>query len=405
MNLREALRMSLRALARNKLRTTLTMLGIIIGVGAVICTVAIGQGAANQVQSQLQSLGENLVYVSAGSVNQGGVRMGSQATKTLVLADAQAIQQEVPTIARLSPGVNASAQVVYQDQNWFTHINGVSPDYLQVRQWQVQEGSNFSQADVQSAADVCLLGTTVVQNLFGNEDAIGKTVRVKSMPVLVIGVLASRGESPFGGDEDDVILMPFSTVQKKLAGVDWLNNIMASATSQADIDPAQQQLESLLRQRHHLRPNEPDDFIIRSPQDIAQAQQQSSQIMTILLASIASVSLLVGGIGIMNIMLVSVTERTREIGIRIAVGATERDVQVQFLAEAMIMSLIGGLIGILFGFAGSRSITSLLKWPTTISAQAIMVAVAFSALVGIFFGYYPAKRAAHMDPIEALRYE
>ncbi|MGH9776146.1 MAG: ABC transporter permease [Candidatus Acidiferrales bacterium] len=397
--------MSLRALARNKLRTTLTMLGIIIGVGAVICTVAIGQGAANQVQSQLQSLGENLVYVSAGSVNQGGVRMGSQATKTLVLADAQAIQQEVPTIARLSPGVNASAQVVYQDQNWFTHINGVSPDYLQVRQWQVQEGSNFSQADVQSAADVCLLGTTVVQNLFGNEDAIGKTVRVKSMPVLVIGVLASRGESPFGGDEDDVILMPFSTVQKKLAGVDWLNNIMASATSQADIDPAQQQLESLLRQRHHLRPNEPDDFIIRSPQDIAQAQQQSSQIMTILLASIASVSLLVGGIGIMNIMLVSVTERTREIGIRIAVGATERDVQVQFLAEAMIMSLIGGLIGILFGFAGSRSITSLLKWPTTISAQAIMVAVAFSALVGIFFGYYPAKRAAHMDPIEALRYE
>jgi putative ABC transport system permease protein len=399
------LRVAMRALARNKMRTILTMMGIIIGVGAVISTVAIGEGASNQIQEQIRNLGDNIVFISAGSVNQHGVHMGSGATKTLTLGDAKAIQQQIPLVSQVSPGVDSAGQVVYSGENWFTHIRGVSPEYLSIRSWPLVEGSNFSQHDVDSAAGVCVLGLTVVQNLFGAEDPVGKTIRVQNMPFRVIGVLASKGQSPFGQDEDDTILVPYSTVQKRISGIDWLNYIMCSAVSQAAIQPAEPQISALLRERHRLRPEEDDDFIIRSPSDLAAAQAQSGRIMTLLLASIASVSLLVGGIGIMNIMLVSVTERTREIGVRMAVGATETDVQMQFLTEALVLSSLGGTAGVLLGVVASVVISNMLRWPTLVPLVSILIAVLFSAGVGVFFGYYPARKAAHLDPIEALRYE
>ena len=405
MELGAVVRVALRALARNKMRTALTMLGIIIGVCAVICTVAIGEGASNQVQEQLRNLGDNIVFVSAGSVNQHGVHMGSTATKTLKLSDARAIQQQVPVVSKVSPGVSSQAQVVYGNQNWFTRLRGVSPAYLEIRRWVIASGSAFSQREVDSAANVCLIGQTVVENLFGDEDPVGKIIRVQNLPFRIIGVLASKGQSPFGNDEDDTLIVPFTTVQKKVAGIDWLQFIVCSAVSQEAIHPAQQQMTSLLRERHHLRPDEEDDFMIRSPTDLANVQAQAGHIMTLLLAAIASVSLLVGGIGIMNIMLVSVTERTREIGVRMAVGATEQDVRMQFLSEALVLSLLGGSVGVLVGVAGSVAVSSMLQWPTRIPPNSVALAVLFSAAVGVFFGYYPAHKAAHLDPIEALRYE
>ena len=405
MELGAVVRVALRALARNKMRTALTMLGIIIGVGAVICTVAIGEGASNQVQEQIRNLGDNIVFVSAGSVNQHGVHMGSTATKTLKLSDARAIQQQVPVVSKVSPGVGSQAQVVYGNQNWFTRLRGVSPAYLEIRRWVIASGSAFSQREVDSAANVCLIGQTVVENLFGDEDPVGKIIRVQNLPFKIIGVLASKGQSPFGNDEDDTLIVPFTTVQKKVAGIDWLQFIVCSAVSQEAIHPAQQQMTSLLRERHHLRPDEEDDFMIRSPTDLANVQAQAGRIMTLLLAAIASVSLLVGGIGIMNIMLVSVTERTREIGVRMAVGATEQDVRMQFLSEALVLSLLGGSVGVLVGVAGSVAVSSMLQWPTRIPPNSVALAVLFSAAVGVFFGYYPAHKAAHLDPIEALRYE
>ncbi len=405
MELGAVVRVALRALARNKMRTALTMLGIIIGVGAVICTVAIGEGASNQVQEQLRNLGDNIVFVSAGSVNQHGVHMGSTATKTLKLSDARAIQQQIPVLSKVSPGVGSQAQVVYGNQNWFTRLRGVSPAYLEIRRWVIASGSAFSQREVDSAANVCLIGQTVVENLFGDEDPVGKIIRVQNLPFRIIGVLASKGQSPFGNDEDDTLIVPFTTVQKKVAGIDWLQFIVCSAVSQEAIHPAQQQMTSLLRERHHLRPDEEDDFMIRSPTDLANVQAQAGRIMTLLLAAIASVSLLVGGIGIMNIMLVSVTERTREIGVRMAVGATEQDVRMQFLSEALVLSLLGGSVGVLVGVAGSVAVSSMLQWPTRIPPNSVALAVLFSAAVGVFFGYYPAHKAAHLDPIEALRYE
>jgi putative ABC transport system permease protein len=404
-NLAEVIRIAFRALGRNKMRTLLTMLGIIIGVGAVICTVAIGQGATVQVQDQIRNLGDNMLFVMAGSVNQGGVHLGSQATKTLTIEDAQAIQQQIPSVTRISPMVGSAAQVVYGNQNWFTRIQGVSPEYLQIRRWPLSEGGGFSQRDVDVAADVCLIGQTVAQNLFGNEDPVGKTIRVKNIPFEIIGELAQKGQSPFGQDEDDTLLVPYTTVQKKIAGIEWLQSIMCSTATPEDMFPDQQQIASLLRQRHKLRPDEADDFIIRNPTDLANAQAQTGRVMTLLLASIASVSLLVGGIGIMNIMLVSVTERTREIGVRMAVGATEQDVQRQFLSEAIVLSMLGGSVGVIVGIIGSILVSGGLGWPTQVPPTAILIAVIFSAAVGIFFGYYPARKAAHLDPIEALRYE
>jgi putative ABC transport system permease protein len=406
MEIGEVIRVSLRALARNKMRTILTMLGIVIGVGAVICTVAIGQGAAKQVQQQIQSLGDNIIFISAGSIKTSGVHLGSQATKSLTAADGKAILAQVPFIKWISPSVGYSGQLVYGVNNWYTQVRGVDPSYLKIRHWPLAAGSTFSAMDVDVASDVCLLGQTVEKNLFSpSDDPVGKTIRIANLPFRVIGILSVKGESPFGGDEDDTVITPYTTVQKKLSGISWIQFMMASADSADDIQPAEDQIAAILRQRHHLRPNEDDDFIIRSPTDFMQAQTQASNVMTILLGSIASVSLLVGGIGIMNIMLVSVTERTREIGVRMAIGATESDVQRQFLSEAMVLSFLGGLVGIVFGIFGSMAVSDLFNWATLVSPVSIVIAAAFSAAVGIFFGYYPAKRAAQLDPIEALRYE
>jgi putative ABC transport system permease protein len=405
MNPREVIRVALRALARNKLRTILTMLGIIIGVGAVIGTVAIGQGASAQVQQQIQALGDNMIMVFAGSVNTGGVRMGNGANKTLTADDAQAILQHVPNVVMISPIVGASVQVVNGNENWLTRASGVSQDYTQIRNWPVVDGSMFSERDVDMAANVCILGNTVAQQLFGDQDPVGQMIRVQNLPFRVMGVLLAKGQNSNGQDQDDTMVMPYTTVQKKISGISWLQMVMVSTSSQDAMAPAQASISSLLRQRHHLRPGEDDDFIIRSPNEMAQAAEATSLAMTVLLGIIASISLLVGGIGIMNIMLVSVTERTREIGIRMAVGATEQDVQWQFLSEALVLSSLGGFAGIALGIVASTLITRFVHWSTFVSPLSVVVAAFFSAAVGIFFGYYPARKAARMDPIEALRYE
>jgi len=405
MDLLETVRIALLALGRNKMRTALTMLGIIIGVGAVICTVAIGEGASSQIQEQIRSIGDNMVWIEAGGRNVNGVRTGTRGTKSLTLGDAKAVQQQVTLVYNVSPHVDTGVQVVYGNQNWFTQVRGVSPEYLEVRRWRIERGNAFFRGDVDHAANVCVLGQTLVGNLFGNDDPLGKTIRVKNIPCRVIGVLAAKGQSAFGQDQDDVLIMPYTTVQRKIKGIDWLDDIMCSAVSRDAIAPAEKQIAALLRERHHLRADEDDDFNLRHPADIAQVGVESQRIMTILLASIASVSLVVGGIGIMNIMLVSVTERTREIGVRLAVGATEQDVQLQFLSEATVLSSIGGGLGVLAGMAGSMALSNAFRWPTRIRPESILIAVIFSAAVGVFFGYYPARKAAHLDPIEALRYE
>jgi putative ABC transport system permease protein len=387
------------------MRSILTMLGIIIGVGAVICSVAVGTGASNQIQKQIANLGDNMVWVEAGGRSVNGVRTGTKGTKTLVLADAKAIQQQIPMVTNISPHVDDPVQVVYGNQNWYTQVRGIAPEYLAVRRVAIERGSSFFQDDVDHAANVCLLGQTVIVNLFGSEDPIGKTIRVRNLPCQVIGILTAKGQSPSGQDQDDFLFMPFTTVQKKIKGIDWLDDIMLSAVTPAAINPVERQIKALLRERHHLRPDEEDDFNLRHPAEIAQAGAESQRIMTILLASIASVSLIVGGIGIMNIMLVSVTERTREIGLRLAVGANESDVQMQFLGEATVLSLLGGGVGVIVGIVAANVISSTLRWPTLVPWLALVVSVIFSGVVGVFFGYYPAHKAAHLDPIEALRYE
>jgi putative ABC transport system permease protein len=405
MNSREVMRTSLQALSSNKMRTALTMLGIIIGVAAVICTVAIGVGASEQVATQIQNMGENMIFIEAGSVDRGGVHMGAEATNTLTAEDGEAIKREVPLIKLVSPSVTAPGQVVYQGENWFTRVQGVSPDYFEIRHWNISRGSVFSQQDVDTAADVCEIGHTVATQLFGTDDPIGKIIRIGNLPFLIEGELQTKGLSPWGQDQDDIIMAPYTTVQKKMIGIYWVHFMMASAISSDAIQPAIQQMSALLRQRHKLRSSEPNDFIIRSPEELIQARMESSRIMTMLLASIASVSLLVGGIGIMNIMLVSVTERRREIGVRRAVGATRRDIRWQFLSEALVISLIGGAAGIVGGMIGSAVVSGMLRWPTQVPISAIVVAVGFSAGVGVFFGYYPAQKASQLDPIETLRYE
>ena len=405
MGLISILRVAILALARNKMRSVLTMLGIIIGVAAVICSVAVGTGASNQIQQQIANLGDNMIWVEAGGRSVNGVRTGTKGTKTLVLGDAKAIQQQIPRITNISPHVDTPVQVIYGNQNWYTQVRGVSPEYMAVRRMGIERGSAFFQEDVDLATSVCLLGQTVVDNLFGSEDPVGKTIRVGNLPCQVIGILTAKGQSPSGQDQDDLLIMPFTTVQKKIKGIDWLDDIMLSAATPAAIRPIERQITALLRERHHLRADEEDDFNLRHPAEIAQAGAESQRIMTILLASIASVSLIVGGIGIMNIMLVSVTERTKEIGLRLAVGAGEMDVQMQFLGEATVLSAFGGAVGVGLGILASNVISSTLRWPTLVPWGALVIAVIFSAIVGIFFGYYPAHKAAHLDPIDALRYE
>jgi putative ABC transport system permease protein len=405
MDFAATLKIALRALARNKMRSVLTMLGIIIGVGAVIAMVGVGQGAQQKVQDQIASMGTNLLFVSSGTVTRGGLHMGWGQTKTLVYDDMKAMEREIPTIAKAAPGSSASAQVVYENQNWFTRVTGTEPQYFDIRDWPMAAGSSFSQDDVTQSANVAVIGATVQQNLFGADDPIGQTIRIGTLPFQVVGVLTAKGQSGMGQDQDDTIAIPITTLQKKITGQPWLQFIMVSATSQPATYAAQQQITSLLRDRHRIRPGSDDDFFVRNLADVAELADQSSRVMTLLLASIAGVSLIVGGIGIMNIMLVSVTERTREIGIRIAIGATEQDVQRQFLSESVVLSLIGGAIGIFFGVGSSLVITKTLGWAVLISPMAIVAAVFFSMAVGIFFGFYPARKASRLDPIEARRFE
>ncbi len=401
------LRIALRALARNKLRSSLTMLGIIIGVGAVIAMVGVGQGARKQVQDQIAAMGSNILFVGSGSVNKSGMRTGFGQTKTLVQGDLDAILREVPTVVAAAPSSGTGAQIVYENQNWSTRVNGTTPAYFEVRVWPIQKGAAFSESDVEQAANVIVLGSTVAKNLFPDVDPVGKTVRVKNLPFKVVGVLSSKGYSAggMGGDQDDTAMIPITTLMKKITGDTWLGGIMLSAASKEASYAAQTQIEGLLRDRHRIRQGQDDDFFVRNMADVAALQDQSSAVFTYLLGSVASVSLIVGGIGIMNIMLVSVTERTREIGIRMAIGATEADVQRQFLIEAVVLSVLGGAIGIVGGVGASFAITNLLGWAVLVSPVAIITAVFFSMGVGVFFGYYPARKAARLDPIEALRYE
>ena len=406
MDLLSILRIAMRALARNKMRSALTMLGIIIGVGAVIAMVGVGQGASQQVQNQISAMGSNMLFVSSGTVNRGGLRLGWGQTKTLVYDDMKAITQQAPAVKEAAPGSSTTAQVVFGGDNWFTNIQGTEPQYFDIRSWPMQEGVAFTEGDVTSAADVAVIGNTVRQNLFGAEDPVGQTVRISNLPFKVVGVLSAKGQSAaMGQDQDDVIFVPITTLQKKLTGEPWLRYIVVSAVSKDATYAAQEEITAILRDRHRIRPGQDDDFMVRNLADVAQLADQSSRVMTMLLASIAGVSLIVGGIGIMNIMLVSVTERTREIGVRMAIGATEEDVQRQFLIEAVVLSLMGGAAGIFFGVGSSLIISKLLGWAVLVSPLAIVAAVIFSAGVGVFFGFYPARKAARLDPIEALRFE
>jgi putative ABC transport system permease protein len=396
---------ALKALRQNALRTALTMLGIVIGVAAVICVVAIGEGASANVERAITNIGANMIWVEAGGVNRGGVRTGSNATKSLVLGDSDAIKAQIASVANVTPQVDTRVQVVYGNQNWGTTVRGVGPEYLQLKGWNVTRGGMYTDADVQRAGNVCVLGQTVADQLFGALDPIGETIRVKDQPCTIVGVLDVKGQSATGQDQDDAFLMPYTTVMKKVKGQVWLDDIMMSGLSANVIDQVERDITALLRERHHLRPGADDDFNLRHPTEIAEAVKQSTQTMELLLAAIASVSLLVGGIGIMNIMLVSVTERTREIGLRQAIGARGRDVLRQFLVEAVILSLIGGALGVAIGMLGAQTIANSFQWPTRVSANAIMLAFGCSAAIGVFFGYYPARRAARLDPIDALRFE
>jgi putative ABC transport system permease protein len=399
------LKVAFRALRRNKMRTVLTMLGIIIGVGAVIAMVGIGNGAKAQVQARIAALGQNVIMVFAGSVNRGGVYSGSGGAGTLTVEDALAMEKEVPGVAAVSPEVRSGAQIMAGNNNWSTSVMGEGVGYLSIRQWDIEDGAMFTDADVRAAAKVCILGKTTADKLFPDEDPVGKTIRIKNVPMKVLGVLRAKGASMFGSDQDDTVVVPYTTGMKRFAGVTTLRMINVQAASPEQMTEAQNGIAELLRQRHRIQPGRDDDFMMRNQQEIAEAMSATTDVMTALLAAIASVSLLVGGIGIMNIMLVSVTERTREIGIRMAVGARGRDILLQFLIEAVVLSSTGGMLGILCGVGGAKLITMIKQWPTLVSPNSIIIAFAFSAAVGVFFGFYPARKASQLDPIDALRYE
>jgi len=399
------LRSAVVALLRNKMRSVLTVLGITIGIAAVICVVAIGKAGQARVEQQLNNLGDNFVWIEAGGRAVNGVRTGTHDTKTLLMADAIAIKNQISLIKSVSPNVDDPVQVVYGNQNWHTSYRGVSPEYFEIKRWYVDQGAIFSQDDVDRAADVCAIGRTVREQLFGVEDPVGKVIRVNNLPCKVVATLHPKGLSLDGRDQDDTVILPYTMAQKKLKGITWLDDILCSAVSQNAVKMAGQEATAVLRDRHHLRPEEDDDFNIRNPEDIIQAQLDASKTLTVLLIAIASVSLVVGGIGIMNVMLVSVTERTREIGVRVAVGATEEAIQLQFLGEAVMLSLVGGALGVLFGIFGSYLVGRTLHWQTQMSLESVAVAAFFAIAVGVFFGYYPARKASLLDPIEALRYE
>jgi putative ABC transport system permease protein len=399
------IKIAFRALRRNKLRTILTMLGIIIGVGAVIAMVALGKAAKVQVEARIAALGQNVIMVFSGSVNRNGVFSGFGGAGTLTVDDATAIQNEVPNVAAVSPEVRSGAQIAAGENNWSTSVMGEDVDYLTIRVWDIAEGAMFTEADVRSAAKVCVLGKTTADKLFLGESPIGKNIRIKNVPVKVLGVLKAKGVSMMGSDQDDTVIVPYTTGMKRFAGVTMLRSINVSAASADQLADVQNAIADLLRQRHRIQPGRDDDFILRNQKEIAEAQTATTDVMTALLAGVATISLLVGGIGIMNIMLVSVTERTREIGIRMAVGARGHDILLQFLIEAVTLSSIGGVLGIALGIGGAKMLTLIKHWPTLVSTNSIIIAFVFSAAVGIFFGFYPARKASQLDPIEALRYE
>ncbi len=401
-------RIALRALKVNKMRSALTMLGIIIGVGAVITMLAVGMGASRQISEQMSTMGSNLLIVMPGSQTSGGLRMGFGSQQTLNLNDAEAIEKECPAVQDVAPILNGAAQIVYGNLNWSTGIYGTSPGLLSVRDWPLAAGRSLTDEDVRSATKVALLGQTVVDNLFGGIDPLNQVIRIKKIPFRVVGVMSTKGQSVMGQDQDDTVFVPITTAQKKLFGTSFpgmVRQIMVKARSSADLPVAEKEITDLLRQRHRIGPKKDDDFTVRNLTQMMQAAEQSTQVMTLLLGAIASVSLLVGGIGIMNIMLVSVTERTREIGIRMAIGAKTWDIRLQFIMEAVILSLIGGIIGLIVGITGSEVVSLAAGWRTDVSPFSALIAFAFSGMVGIFFGFYPAYKASLLNPIDALRYE
>jgi len=407
-NIPDTLKISLRAIRINKMRSGLTMLGIIIGVGSVIAMLAVGTGASEKIKEQISSIGSNLILVHPGSTTSGGLRMGMGSQPTLTIDDADAILREIPKVQDVAPVLSGAAQVVYGNQNWSTGVYGSSPGIFVVKDLSLIAGRNFTEQDVRSATKVAVLGQTVVTNLFGSSNPIGQVLRIKKLPFTVIGVLAEKGQSMQGQDQDDIIYIPITTAQKKIFGTNFpgmVRNIMVKVRNAEDLSAVENELNNLLRQRHRIGLKEDNDFQVRNLADMMQMAEQSTRVMTLLLGAIASVSLLVGGIGIMNIMLVSVTERTREIGIRMAVGAKTWDIRLQFIIEALTLSLMGGIIGIVLGSGGAKILSVLAGWTTVVSPLSILLAFGFSALVGIFFGFYPAYKASLLNPIDALRYE
>ncbi|HEY6873077.1 MAG TPA: ABC transporter permease [Geobacteraceae bacterium] len=404
----QSLLIAIRALRVNKMRALLTMLGIIIGIAAVIAMVAIGSGASKMISDQIASIGSNLLLVIPGSTTSGGLRTGAGGTPTLTYDDAKAIKAECPSVAEVAPTVRGSAQVVFGNQNWSTIVMGVTPDMLTVRDWPLVAGRNISPSDVDGATKNCLIGQTVAENLFGSADPVGKIIRIKKIPFTVVGMLEHKGQSPQGQDQDDVIYIPLTTAQRKVFGSQFPNSVgamMIQARNADVLKKAEEEVTALLDQRHRIGPSRERDFTVRNLSEILSVAESSSKVMSLLLGAVASISLVVGGIGIMNIMLVSVTERTREIGIRMAIGAKQRDILLQFLTEAVLLTTCGGIVGMGVGVAGAMAVAKLMQWPTLISTQAIVIAFLFSAGVGVFFGFYPARKAAGLNPIDALRYE
>ncbi|OIR18867.1 macrolide export ATP-binding/permease protein MacB [mine drainage metagenome] len=402
MRLLNTTRVALRALRRNKMRSVLTALGIIIGVCSVIAMVSIGNGARAQIEEQVANLGQNVITVFAGSFGGGGVRGGWGTSSHLTVDDALAIQREVPGAVAVSPVIFDHSQVIGDGQNWYTSVIGAGPDYAEIRNWPVAEGSFFGESDVRSIAKVAVVGKTIVDELYPNENPLGKVIRIRNLPFKIIGVLAPKGFNLFGQDQDDIVIVPYTSHMKRISKRTYINSIMIEAVSEKEIPLVQQSISDLMLQQHNGRAG---DFTVRNQVELAQTATATSQIMTMLLGAIASVSLVVGGIGIMNIMLVSVTERTREIGIRLAVGAHGRDVLMQFLTEAVILSSLGGLLGVVLGMVCSQLVSKYLGWPVLVSSSSVVISFGVSAVVGVFFGFYPARKAAQLDPIDALRYE
>jgi putative ABC transport system permease protein len=398
-------RVATQSILKNKMRTLLTMLGIVIGVGAVIVMVAVGNGAQSRIQEQIQNLGTNMIIVTPGSSAQGGVSQGAGTFNRLSVEDAEKLKREGTLVSAVSPVIMTRVQAIGGEGNWRSSVNGVSVDFQAIRDWQVSSGAFFAESDVRSMRKVAVLGSTVAANLFPGGDPVGQQVQLRNVPFTVVGVLAAKGQTAGGSDQDDVILVPYTTAQTRLAGRSFIGQILAGTASAADIPGAQEEIRAIMRESHRLGDGENDDFTVRNQDELADAASGTTQVMSMLLAAIASISLVVGGIGIMNIMLVSVTERTREIGIRMAIGARGSDVLTQFLVESVVMSVLGGVTGLAAGFGGAALLGRLTGWSTAVPPEAVLVAVGFSAAVGVFFGYYPARKAAALNPIQALRYE